>query len=150
MTTIELFVIDTNTIIRYFHDVFHEDVELSNRTRRLVQAALNPFEENIKLSIPSIVFVEIYEKWLKNEEFSKKFHYEVFLPIKESPNIEIKPIDKEVLFELLKISGSLEHHDLHDKIVLASAMSLQCKLVTSDTKLIQYVEETRIIPEVIN
>jgi len=150
MTTPELFVIDTNTIIRYFHEVFHEDMKVSSRILTIVQTALCPYEGNIKISIPSIVFVEIFEKWLRNEEFSKKFYYEVFLPIKESPNIEIKPIDKEVLHELLSIAGLLENHDLHDKIVLASAMSLGCKLITSDAKLIQYVEETQIVPEVIN
>ena len=92
MTTPELFVIDTNTIIRYFHEVFHEDMKVSSRILTIVQTALSPYEGNIKISIPSIVFVEIFEKWLRNEEFSKKFYYEVFLPIKESPNIEIKPI----------------------------------------------------------
>ncbi|MEN6293836.1 MAG: hypothetical protein ABFD07_17700, partial [Methanobacterium sp.] len=114
MTTPELFVIDTNTIINYFHDVFHEDRKVSSQIVKIVQTALSPYEGNIKLSIPSIVFVEIFEKWLLNEEFSKKFYYEVFLPIKESPNIEIKPIDKEVLHEMLDIAGLLKNHDPHD------------------------------------
>ena len=89
MTTPELFVIDTNTIIRYFHNVFHEDKKVSSRIVTIVQTALSPYEGNIKISIPSIVFVEIFEKWLRNEEFSKKFYYEVFLPIKESPTTKL-------------------------------------------------------------
>jgi predicted nucleic acid-binding protein len=149
MTTPELFVIDTNAIVGYFHEVFHEDRQVSSKTFKLIQTALCSYEGQIKLSIPSIVFVEIFEKWFCNEEFARKFYYEVLIPIKESPNIEIKSIDKEVLCEMLSISGSLENHDLHDKIILASAMSLGCKLITTDNKLIQYVEKTHIIPEII-
>jgi len=150
MTIPELFVIDTNTIIGYFHDVFHVDRVISKKIVNIIQMALSSYEGIIKLSIPSIVFVEIFEKWLSDEELSKKFYYEVFLPIKDSPNIEIKPIDAEVLHKILGITGILENHDLHDKIILASAMSLGCKLITSDPKLIQYVKDTNVISEVIN
>jgi len=150
MTTPELFVIDTNTIINYFHDVFHVNNQVSSQIAHIFKTALNDYEGEIKLSIPSIVFVEIFEKWLRSEEFSRQFFYEVFLPIKESPNIEIKPLDKEVLHELLTIEGSLKRHDLHDKIVLASAISLKCKLISTDTKLIQFVNETHVISEVIS
>ena len=44
-------------------------------------------ETNTKISIPSVVFVEIFEIWLREEEFAKKFYYEVFVPIIQSPNI---------------------------------------------------------------
>ena len=123
MTTPELFVIDTNSLIAYFHDVFKQDHYLSNRMVKVFEAALSPNEGRIKVSIPSIVFVEIFEKWFRDQEFERRFYFEVFYPIKESPNIEIKPIDKEVLHELLSIKGILINHDLHDKIILASAIS---------------------------
>jgi len=116
----------------------------------LIEDAFNTSAGEIKLSIPSIVLVEIFEKWLKNEEFRAKFYYEVFYLIKQSPNIEIKPIEREVLENLLKINGSLIKHDIHDKLILASAMMLNCPLITFDSYLIEYVNTNQVIPKILN
>jgi PIN domain nuclease of toxin-antitoxin system len=59
-------------------------------------------------------------------------------------------IDKEILEKLIHINGQLQHHDLHDKIILASAMVLSCKLITNDPKIIGYIDQTQVIPEAIN
>lgn len=145
-----LFVIDTNSLISFFQPVFGRPSLLSPRAKHLMGRAFRTEPDDIKISIPSIVFVEIFDKWLRNEEFAYKFHYEVFEVIRQSPNIEIKPVEREVLDNLLKIGGILANHDLHDKVILASAMMLQSPLITSDRKIIEYVEQTHIIPEVLN
>jgi predicted nucleic acid-binding protein len=105
---------------------------------------------DIKLSIPAVVFVEVFEKWLISEEFASRFHYEVFAPISESPNIEVKPIDQEVLENLVRIGGALADHDMHDKIILASAMMLNCPLITTDHAIIAYVKKNPVIPFILN
>jgi PIN domain nuclease of toxin-antitoxin system len=138
----KLYVIDTCCIIAYFKGVFHEDKEISSKTRELIKNALNQQDGDIKISIPSIVFIEIFEKWLIHEEFSRKFYYEVYIPLKESPNIEIRPLDQEILEMLIKIDGILINHDMHDKIILASAVALDCQLITFDKKIENYVEQT--------
>lgn len=92
------------------------------------------------MSVPSIVFIEIYEKWLRSEEFSRKFFYEVFTPLKQSPNVEIRAIDQEVLENLLAVDGCLAKHSLHDKIVVASAITLECPIITFDERIIEFVE----------
>lgn len=103
------------------------------------------------LSIPSIVFIEIYRKWFTSEEFSREFFYEVFIKLKSSPNIEIRAIDREILENLLLVTGQLSNHDLHDKIVVASAISLKCPVISFDEKVIQFVNnECQLIPKVIN
>ena len=149
MITPVLYVIDTNSIVAYFSQVFATELQLSRHATKILETAINPRETSTKISIPSVVFVEIFEKWFRDEEFARKFYYEVFVPINESPNVEIKPIDREVLQEISSIGGELESHDLHDKIILASAISLCCGLITTDEKLTLYVDKTHIITEVL-
>lgn len=116
---IKLFVSDTNALISYFHKVFNVKSKLSKNARIIFDCALSNSIDNIKLSIPSVVFVEIFEKWFISEEFARKFYYEVYTPIIESPNIEIKPIEQEVLENLLRIRGNLSNHEINDKLILA-------------------------------
>jgi predicted nucleic acid-binding protein len=145
-----LFVIDTSSFIDYFDEVFGKPSLLSQRARKIISWALDTTDGEIKLAIPSIVLVEIFEKWLRNEEFLSKFYYEVYCPIGASPNIEIKPIEREVLEQLLKIDGKLLSHDIHDKIILSSAMMLNCPLITKDQDIIEYVSQHHIIPGTLN
>lgn len=79
-----------------------------------------------------------------------QFHYEVFDLVERSPNIEIKPVEQEVLENLLNIGGILADHEIHDKIILASAMMLNCSIITTDPKIREYVESNGVIPAVIS
>jgi predicted nucleic acid-binding protein len=143
------FVLDTCALIDYFNDVFEVDRILSPRACGLIEQALTNAPSYVKLSIPSVVFVEIFEKWLTNEEFTAKFRYEVFERIVNSPNVEIKPLEQEVIECLLDLGDELRDHDLHDKIILASAKMLNCRLITIDSKIIAYVATRRTIPPTI-
>ncbi|MCI5130469.1 MAG: type II toxin-antitoxin system VapC family toxin [Candidatus Electrothrix sp. EH2] len=150
-------MIDTNGLISFFAEVFCDAPnfdrapEISQKTRNSVQEAVSSLESKVLLSVPSIVFIEIYEKWLRSEEFTRKFFYEIYTPLKQSPNVEIRAIDQEILENLLIVNGCLAKHDLHDKVVVASAITLECPIITFDERIIEFVEnETRIIPKVIN
>ena len=102
------------------------------------------------MSIPSVVFLEIFEQWIISEEFARKFHYEVYNIIIESPNIEIKPIEQEVLENLLEVRDNLSRHEINDKIIVASAMMLHCPIITTDPEIIKYVRKTPAIPSILN
>lgn len=145
-----LYVIDTVAVVSFFHEIFEVAPRLSREVEKLVERAFSTTEADIKLSIPSVVFVEIFEKWFKSEEFAERFHYDVFERILQSPNIEIKPIEREVLENLLNIGGNLLDHDVHDKIILASAIMLHCPLITTDKEIIQYVKQNEVIPKTIS
>jgi predicted nucleic acid-binding protein len=145
-----LYIIDTNAIISYFDHVFEAPSTLSPQARSLMDAALSASAGEVKISIPSIVFVEIFEKWLDSEEMSAKFYYEAFALFELSPNIEIKPVEREVLENILQIRGSLANHEMHDKIIVACAMMLNCAIITTDTKIREYVEVSRLIPSVVS
>ena len=149
------YVIDTNGLLSFFAGVFYDapgydgSPTISQKARNAIQEAVYSFGGGVLLSVPSIVFIEIYEKWLRSEEFFRKFFYEVFTPLKQSPNVEIRAIDQEVLENLLTVDGCLAEHDLHDKIVVASAMTLECSIITYDHKIIEFVGNgERKIPKV--
>ncbi len=151
------YVIDTNGLISFFAGVFEdttvfdESPSISQKARNAIQEAVYSLEGRVLLSVPSIVFIEIYEKWLRSGEFFRKFFYEVFTPLKQSPNVEIRAIDQEVLENLLAVDGCLAEHDLHDKIAVASAMTLECAIITFDEKIIEFVGNGKSkIPKVFN
>jgi len=62
----------------------------------------------------------------------------------------VRPIDKEVLENLILIGGNLKKHDLHDKLVLDSAMTLESPLITTDGPVIEYVYKRKVIPGTLN
>jgi PIN domain nuclease of toxin-antitoxin system len=140
-----LYVADTTSIISYFNEVFNVPRKLSTRGCLIIQQALSANPSNIRLSIPSVVLVEIFDKWFLEDEIASKLRYEVFEPIKGSPNVEVKPIEQEVLENMLKIGDELGNHDMHDKIILASAMMLNCPLITTDSKLISYIRNHKVV-----
>ena|ERR1700681_2817819 len=142
------YVLDTSGLIAYFDHVFHQTKRLSPKVTSLVAEALYSQGTPIRLTVPSVVFVEIFEKWLATEEMLRKFYYEVFVPIDNSPNIEVRSIEQEVLETLLTIGAPLDKHEIHDKIILASAISLGCSLITSDSAIASYVEKTS-LPSVV-
>ena len=145
----QIYVIDTNAVIYYFDQVFGGRSRLSAKATKIIRSVLCGKEELIRISIPSIVFVEIWRKWLRSEEFARRFYYEVYCACVESPNVEIRTIDRETIENLQLIRGSLSSHEIHDKLILASAMTLACPLISLDDKLAAFVQETGVIPEVI-
>jgi predicted nucleic acid-binding protein len=144
-----LYVLDTTSLISHFSQVFSRPSVISSRAHALIEVAFRSGPQSVQLSIPSVVFVEIFDKFLRNAEFAAKFYYEVLMPIQASPNIEIKPIEREVLDNMLAIGGELANHEVHDKLILASAMMLQCPLITSDEKVIKFVEKYKVIPAIV-
>ncbi|MCK4764484.1 MAG: hypothetical protein KAW12_19955 [Candidatus Aminicenantes bacterium] len=143
------YVVDTTSLISYFGEVFSRPRQISHNALHIIDKAFKD-HDSINLSIPSIVFVEIFEKWFKDEETSAKIRSEIMTPIYAAPNIEIKPLDKEVLENFLKIRDSRIKFDNHDKIILASSMMLQWPLITSDSKIIKYNKRHRVVPDIIS
>ncbi|HBB31001.1 MAG TPA: hypothetical protein DDZ80_10345 [Cyanobacteria bacterium UBA8803] len=106
------------------------------------------------MTIPSTVFVEIFDKWFRgknseDEEFRAKFISEIFNPIKFLPNIEIRELDIEILENFLRLDDPDINLENRDKIVLATAVVLESPLITSDSKIKKYVERYKNIPDLI-
>ncbi len=142
------YVVDTTSLISYFNNIFGGPAKISRDALKVIETAFKR-DSDIKLSIPSIVFVEIFDKWFDNEEIAAAIRIEIMILIAERPNIEIKPIEKEVLENFIKINDDFIKFDNHDKIILASSMMLQWPLITSDSRIIRYNNKYRVIPDII-
>ncbi len=149
------FVSDTCALIEFFYETFrHFQVgrkvtdTLSREAKAVFQSAISDHNNSpIRLTLSSVTFIEIFEKWLTNDPDCRRFHYEVYLPIIESPNIEIRNLDIEVLENLSQI-GDAEVGE-HDKIVLATAITLNAPLITIDGDICDYVRKTKVIPRLL-
>lgn len=141
------YVIDTVGLINYFNVFFNEKNILSTETRRKIDLCFDKFLSSHKLVIPSIVILEIFRKFLVTEEKSKNFYYEVYLGIVNNPNIEIKPLEKEVLevFESLN-DFDMEHND---KLIYSSAIQLNSVLISNDPIIIRYNNKRKFITSII-
>lgn len=144
-----LYVADTCSIISFYPEVFPNGNSITQDARDILSKGINDRYANVQISIPSVVFIEIFEKWLDSEEFVKKFYFDVYYPLRENPDVELREIDEEVLSALIKIGGNLSNHEINDKLVLASAIVLNCPLISSDGEIKKYVDATGAIPRVI-
>jgi len=139
-------VCDTNAVIWYFHKAFNVPDRLTAGARRLMDASIFGYSD-VRLSIPGIVFVEIFDKWCLSEEDVARIHAEVFTRLNDAPNVEIRPLDSELLFACAQLGGELTDHDVHDKLVVAAAEVLECDLITSDGIIQSYVRSATMIPQ---
>ena len=153
VTTPFRFVIDTTTLISYFYQVFGQPSQISKKGLLYLEKVFQG-QANYLMVIPSTVFVEIFDKWFRgndnsSEEFRAKFLAEVYKPIKANPNIEIREIDIEVLHNFLDLHDSVINLENRDKIILASAITLNAPLITSDKKIKKYYSKYHPIPQLI-
>lgn len=144
------YVLDTTSLISYFHGVFERPSQISKMSLKIIESAFT--EENTILIIPNIVFVEIFKKWYRSEEWSEKIRYEVYEKVISRPNIEIRPLDLEQLETFLLITDIEPDHnfDNHDKQILACAMMLNCDLITSDRRIIRYNKRKSVVSNILS
>ncbi|MBV7336433.1 PIN domain-containing protein [Chloroflexi bacterium TSY] len=148
------YVIDTTALISYFADIFGRPSRISSQSISLIAKAFD-FEDAAILVIPSIVFIEIFDKWFRGqgydqEEFRAKFLSEVYKPILAAPNMEVRELDQEVLESFLSLDDPNINLENHDKIVLSTAMVLNANLVTSDQNIKRYVSRYKVVPNILS
>ncbi len=146
----QLYVVDTCAIISYFKDVLQQGAtnSISEESLGIIDNAF-VYNEN-KLIFPVVTFIELYDKWFNTIEDASRIYSEIYLRIYNQENMEIQPLDKEILENFAKITDIEPNHkfDNHDKQVLASAMTMQCTLITSDGPIIRYNEKKSVIPAI--
>lgn len=144
-----MYVLDTNSLISYFSSILNVDGSISKKSLKIID---NAFKFNSpKLILPTIVLVELFHKFCKNEEITALIKYEIYFRIKNQPNMEIQVFDKEILENFIKIRNIEDEFkfDNHDRQVFAAAMTMDCPLISSDSKLIRYNNRMRFVKEIL-
>jgi hypothetical protein len=122
--------------------VFERERTITEKTLGVVSEGLLSPTSGVRLAIPSTAFIELFDLWWDNEEFSAQVYSEVFIPLRDAEHVSIYGVTCETLEALSSIQGGLAEHDIHDKLILATAIELEVTLVTSDAKLIKYARST--------
>ncbi|MBK7817800.1 MAG: hypothetical protein IPJ60_09800 [Sphingobacteriaceae bacterium] len=71
---------------------------------------------------------------MDKDENARKYYYEMYYKIKECPDIEIKPLEREVIQEFIDIDDNVESLEHNDKLILSTALQLSCPIITIDPK----------------
>ncbi|GEQ86423.1 hypothetical protein ULMS_19310 [Patiriisocius marinistellae] len=145
----KLYVVDTCALISYFNTSFiGSQVSISQESLDIIDLAFH--SNDVKLIFPATVFIEIFKKWFTTLEEIERIKAEVYNVIAEKENMEIQPFDLEILENFLDIIDIEKKHkfDNHDKQILASAMTMQCPLITSDQRIDRYNKRKKVIPNV--
>lgn len=141
----QIYVIDTVTFINYFNKFFQETRILSKKASDIIDKCLSSEHSQFKIIIPSIVLIEVFEKQLKTDERSEEFKYTILKPLFDNPDVEIKPLEQEVLQTFVKIDSSIVRLENHDKIILSSAIQMQVPIITNDSKIQSYLKRHKVI-----
>lgn len=144
-----LYVIDTCSLISYFSNIFGEVSSISSKSLKIIDKAFK--YQNSNLIFPTAVFLEIFHKFCRDEEKTAQIKYEIYQRIKEHPNMEIQPLDREVLEHFIQIIDIEPDYkfDNHDKQVFAAAMMMNCPLITSDKRMIRYNERKGFVKSIL-
>ena len=141
----QYYVVDTTTIISYYHEIFKQESKINRKYLSLITQAFNSYSK-IRIIIPSIVFIEIFEKWCKREEESRCIYSEIFSPINDAANFEISPLQSEVLKNFISIDDSVINLENHDKIIVATSLMHECPIISDDPKIKRYMNSYSGIP----
>lgn len=145
------YTIDTTAVISYFINTFEgAEPQLSKASLQIIDSAFR--DTNIILYFPSIIFLEIFSKWFRDEELASKIRSNVYIPITSQENFAIEPLDREVLENFIKIQDIEPgwNFDNHDKQILATAMKYQTPLITSDERIARYNAKKKVIPYILS
>lgn len=145
MITAIRFVADTHTVIWYFSRFFGQRNLNSEGVNQVFHQVLNNSLTNFRLVIPSVVFLEIFDKFCRTENDAARIYYECFVPLEACPNVEIRELDKEVIEMLINLGDVLASHEVNDKIVVATSAVLECVLLTRDPVIQEFSKNTALI-----
>ncbi len=112
------YILDTHALIWYIRGFS----TISLKSKKIIQEI---FEGNANCYISTMVVLEAFYVSLKHSDFI----YSNFLKIIDKPNIKIVSFDKKVLNQSVELP---EKMDIHDRIIVATAIITNTPLITKD------------------
>jgi len=120
------YLIDTQALAWFFTDT----AKLSKKAFSILK------DSNIEVIIPTVVLAELMHVAKKRLEIDFK---SILNQIKSLRNCEICPLNLEVIEEMLQVDDTLE---MHDRIIVASAMLTNASLISKDSKIQKIYKKT--------
>lgn len=149
----QFYILDTCAIYSYCKEYLELFLDKENTftldALSLIDKALNGSISDIKIIIPNVVFIEIFDKYLGDPEFTNKFKYEFYLPIikGEDVKVHVAPIDKEIIDNIFDCYIDDDNADLHDKLILSTSLKYKNQnvvLFSSDSKIKKIITKNRL------
>ena len=89
----EFYILDTCSFYSYcckYLNIFTDkDISLDDNSLEILYKAFN--SNNIKIIIPSVIIIEIFDHYFNNEEFINKFKYDVYYYLINNFHIQLFP-----------------------------------------------------------
>lgn len=111
-----------------------------NNPKKLSKKASKAIEESIKqeeILISSISVLEIYMLVKKNRLELNSLADSWLQKVESLPFVKFIPVDNRIAAQSVNLPDLL-HKDPADRIIIATALNIGCKLVTSDKKILNY------------
>jgi hypothetical protein len=145
------YILDTCALLSYFSEQVGADISVSKESLSIIDSGFNKIDD-VRLIIPNVVFIEVFDKWVRSEESMLKIKAEIFDRINSAENIEIRVLDKETLgnFSIFQYLINRDYgFDNHDKQVFAAAVTMGYTLITSDRNVIDYTKYLSSHPDIV-
>ena len=124
-----MIVLDTNALIWWINDT----QKLSKKARKIVKDA----EETRTIYISSISVLEIYLLIKKRRLGLYRMADDWLQKVEDLSYVHFVPIDNKIAVLSVELADFV-HKDPADRIIIATALNLGAKLVTSDKKMLDY------------
>ncbi|QPC83663.1 hypothetical protein G4Y79_04580 [Phototrophicus methaneseepsis] len=146
---------DTVALVSYYHEIFDDLSRISAKGMRIIADAVDyGGNDGTLLIIPSVVFLEIFDNWCRVEksedELRAQIFSDIFIPLRDLTNVEIREIDLELLHKFLELDDMKINLENRDRIILATALILEADLITTDSKIKDFVSHYGLNTRIIN
>lgn len=124
-----MIVLDTNALIWWINDT----QKLSKKARKIIQEA----EEKRTIYISSISVLEIYLLIKKGRLGLYRMSGDWLQKVEDLSYVHFIPIDNKIAVQSIELPD-FSHQDPADRIIIATALNLGAKLITSDKRILNY------------
>lgn len=124
-----MIVLDTNALIRWISD----PEKLSQRVKKTIEEA----EKKKAIYISSISVLEIYTLVKKNKLKFNILADNWLEKVESLPYVNFVSMDNKIAVQSVNLPDPL-HKDPADRIIIATALQIGAKLITSDQKILDY------------
>lgn len=124
-----MIVLDTNALIWWINDA----QKLSKKARKIIEEA----EGKKTIYISSISVLEIYLLIKKERLGFYRMPDDWLQKVEDLSYVHFVPIDNKIAIQSVELPD-FSHKDPADRIIIATALNLGAKLVTSDKRILNY------------